>query len=215
MRKIVKPLVILSFVLGSANLNAQVKLGVQGGVNISSPTVSGLANTKSIASPTFGIVALTNLGGGLMFRPSVNYLQNITSATNSITTGGTTVTTITNLRVTNFEIPLDLVVPVKLKNGRLLLSAAPVITVGLKAQNSGSTQIGSATPLPAPAISFGSNPLEIKKTDWGTRFGVGYEFKSGLQLNANYKLGLTNVSNTSSTQKNHNVLLTAAWFLKK
>ena len=119
----------------------------------------------------------------------------------------------------NLEIPLDITFPIKLKSGKILLSAAPVLTVGLKgeAKEVNTTQVGSAAPneqsLTAP-LKFGSADGEIKKTDWGTRFGLGYAFNNGLQINAAYKLGLTNLTNSNSVSyKAHHVMFTVSYFL--
>jgi hypothetical protein len=226
--RLIKTLFIASSFI-AFNVKAQVKLGVQGGLNLSSPSVSGLADKNNASKPFFGVVAQFNMGG-LYFRPSLNYLQNqvetVTSTVipanpNILGSIASTQTTTLTRSVQNFEIPLDLVFPFKLKKGKLLLSVAPTLTVGFKAAQSGTVNItpqvtgGSptATVVGNTNVNFGNNPLEIKKVDWGTRFGLGYQFSNGVQLNAAYKLGLTNTSNSSQNFKQHNVILTAAWFL--
>ena len=200
------------------NANAQVRLGAQAGVILNSPTVTGLADKSNITTPTFGIIAEIN-AGPLLFRPSVNYLKNgfkdeIRSTLGSITNVNTQTYTFQNL-----EIPLDITLPVKLKSGKLLLSVAPVITVGLKgeAREVNSTQVGTAAPSVNTlntVIQYGAANGEIKKTDWGTRFGLGYAFNNGLQINAAYKLGLTNLLNDYNDRyKAHHLMLTAAYFI--
>ena len=200
------------------NANAQVRLGAQAGVILNSPSVSGLADKKNITTPTFGIIAEIN-AGPLLLRPSVNYLktgfkQEIRNTLGSITNVNTQTYTFQNL-----EIPLDITLPIKLKSGKLLISAAPVVTVGLKgeAKEVNSSQVGTAAPSVqtlTTAIKYGAANSEIKKTEWGTRFGLGYAFNNGLQINAAYKLGLTNLINDNNdSYKAHHLMLTAAYFI--
>ncbi len=191
--------------------NAQIKLGIQGGVNISSPTVEGLQDKKNAGSPTFGLVTQINILPMLTFRPSINYLQNAFSGTTSTTTGSTTMVTEVEQKVTNLEIPLDLVYPVRLRKGKLLLSAAPVLSIALKGSTTTNVNTAGVNPV-TNEIKFGNQIAELKKLDWASRFGIGYEFNNGIQLNAAYKLGLTDQSNNSNQLKNHNVLLTLAWY---
>jgi hypothetical protein len=190
---------------------AQIKVGIQGGINISSPTVEGLKDKKNASSPTFGLVTQINIIPMLTFRPSVNYLQNAFSGSTTTTTGSATTTTDIEQEITNLEIPLDLVYPVKLKKGKLLLSAAPVLTIGLKGNQTTTVNTAGISPV-TNEIKFGNQTAELKKIDWASRFGVGYEFTNGMQLNAAYKLGLTNQSNNNNTLKNHNVIVTLAWY---
>ena len=200
------------------NANAQVRLGVQAGVILNSPTVTGLANKENISSPTFGIIAEIN-AGPLLFRPSVNYIKNGFKSVFQSTVGNFSQSNVQTYTFQNIEIPLDITVPIKLKSGKLLLSAAPVITVGLKGEERevNTTQVGSAAPSVQTfntAIQYGAANTEIKKTDWGTRFGLGYSFNNGLQLNAAYKIGLTNLSNSNGSNYKANYLtVTAGYFL--
>ncbi|WP_295939228.1 porin family protein [uncultured Alistipes sp.] len=50
----------------------------------------------------------------------------------------------------------------------------------------------------------------FKKADFGLGFGVGYQFKWGLMLSANYNFGFVNVSKDTST-KNGVFQLNAGW----
>lgn len=214
MKKLILTFSAVAITLAAA---AQVKVGVQGGVAANTAKVSSLANPKNYTSPTFGVIMQANMGP-LLFRPSVNYVKTGSNFSSVTTAGGVTTTQNDELRVGNIEVPLDITVPVKMKSGRLLLSLAPVITVGVDATVATNYSVSSGTPPAASNLSlnFGNSAGEIKKVDWGTRFGLGYEFKGGLQLNAGYKLGLSDQdNNTGSTYKNHYLSLTAAYFLFK
>jgi hypothetical protein len=198
---------------------------VQAGATLTSPSLKGFTDVKNITrdiTPSIGIIAQFNMGL-LNFRPSLNYLQNSYSfehsAIKKALLGGNPDTLqqiVNDYKQTSFEIPLDLVLPVKLKKGKLLLSVAPVITVGIKADSVAKITQTPGSPITVRnAINFGSNLFEIKKTDWGTRFGIGYQFNGGLQVNAAYRIGLTDIRNDATTSKNHYMTLSLAWFLFK
>jgi hypothetical protein len=215
-----KILTIIAISAISFKANSQFKLGVQAGIAASNLQWKGFEDAKNITKPTFGIVAQANLGG-MLFNPSINYLQ--TGFTNTevrtIPTGTVTMQDVVSFK--NLEIPLDLIVPLKTKSGKFLFSIAPVITVGLKGtvENTETTRFNSS-PTPQTVnvnmpITYGTQQGEIKKTDWGGRLGIGYLFNNGLQLNANYKAGLTNVNNDTDRFKNNALTITAAYFFIK
>lgn len=210
----------------TTGIHAQFRLGVTGGVAFTGTSTKDYVKVERIASPTFGIIAQFKLGP-LAFRPSFNFISqgfNYTrEAIQRATAAGnpdTLTKIISEVKTKNFEIPLDIVVPLKMKKGRLLFSFAPVITIGFKGDStvSGSQTAGSSSTVINRinrAIDFGDNSLQIKRTSWGTRFGIGYEFRSGLQFNAGYKVGLTNLNNDGTTTKYHHFTLGLAWFLFK
>jgi hypothetical protein len=213
-------------ITGCLGSHAQVRVGVQAGATMSSPTVSGFTNIKNLTNditPSFGIVAQFNLGGLLAFRPSVNYLQNSfafdqTAIKKALIPGNpdTLQQIATGFRQNGIEIPLDLVLPVKMGKGKLLFSFAPVITIGLKGDSVSKITPSPGTPFTVNnALNFGKDNFEIKKTGWGTRFGIGCQFKNGIQLNAAYHRGFTNLRNDAATVKNHYASLSLAWFLFK
>jgi hypothetical protein len=215
-----KILAIIAISAISFKATSQIKLGVQAGIAVSNLKWKGFEDAKNISKPTFGIVAQANLSG-LLFNPSINYLQTgfKNSETRNISNGTVTMEDVVNFK--NLEIPLDLIVPLKTKSGKFLFSIAPVITIGLKGtyESTETTRFNSATTpqtintnIP---IAYGTQQGEIKKTDWGGRLGIGYQFKNGLQLNANYKAGFTNVNNDSDKFKNNALTITAAYFIIK
>jgi hypothetical protein len=205
----------------AASSFGQIKLGVQAGVNSSSASIKGLSDVNSITAPKIGLITEFNLMQGLLFRPAINFEQfgNSQSSTSSLPGSITTVATTTKINA--LEIPLELTVPLKLGKGKLLLSAAPTATIALSGTATGSTTTtptgGSATTTNSTnAVKFGNAAAELKQIDWGTRFGLGYAFNNGIQLNATYNVGLTNLSNVSgASQKTHNIGVTLAYFFIK
>ncbi len=212
----------LSLVLTTAffcysQLNAQVKLGVTAGVTVCTPKISGFTDINNFSTPVFGIITQIDLGQ-IAFRPSLNYLRNgYKTEIATLNLPGLSSSEYREVIINNIEIPLDIMLPVKMNKGQLLLSFAPTVTLGLNGKYTISQYLnGNNTATVKSDVEFGEDASEIKKIDWGSRIGVGYEFKNGLQLNGAYKIGLSNQSNQNNqTYKNHYLALTAAWYLFK
>jgi hypothetical protein len=196
---------------------SQIRLGIQGGINAASPTVSGLGasvkDKKNTVAP--GIVFEFSVLPGFNLRPSLNYLTtNVTTSQLNVTPGVNANTqTVSN----NLQIPLDLTFPIKAgKKGKILLMAGPVVTMGLSGDvrttnlNAGTgTQISTSS----SPIQFGNGSAQVKGIDWGSRFGLGYRWGK-LDLAAQYKFGFTDANNSAAvTSKQHILSLTAAYFL--
>jgi hypothetical protein len=205
----------------TASSFGQFRLGIQGGLSVSSPTIEGLENVQNYLAPKFGIVAEFDMGGFLL-SPGLNY-QNLGYTANDLINLGTNsfLNTTQEVRMSTLELPIDLTYPIKTKSGKILLSAAPTFTFAL----SGTTKVNSSSVMNGgtPTVSttsndikFGSAEEELKKINWGTRFGIGYQFNNGLQLNATYNIGLTNLTNeTEGSIKTHNIGLTLSYFILK
>jgi hypothetical protein len=209
----------------SINANAQVKLGVTGGTQLTFTNTDFVEGVKSVAKPTFGIVAQANLGGGFMFRPSVNYIQEGLKSFESITTQiAPSVTQLSELSSTiktqSLQIPLDIVVGLKAGTGKMLFSLAPVVTIGLNAKFS-SSEVQTTTGLPtvtnniAGTLDYKGANAVFERVDWGGRIGVGYEFKNGIQLNAAYKAGLNDIAVGTDKYKSNSLTFTLSYFLIK
>lgn len=216
-------IIALSFI--TINATAQIKLGVTGGTQITFAKTDFFTAEKAVATPTFGIVAQMNLGSGFMFRPNVNYIQdglkNFESIRTQISPSISELSeTSTTIKMQSLQIPLDLVLGLKAGKGKFLLSAAPVVTIGLKAKYSETetiTRTGATTQTGTNSANLeftGANAF-FERVDWGTRFGLGYEFKNGLQLNAAYKAGLNDIATGSDSYKNNSIALTLSYFFIK
>jgi hypothetical protein len=210
------------------NASAQVKLGVTAGTQLTFTNTDFVEGVKSVAKPTFGIVAQANLGGGFMFRPSVNYVQEGLKSFESITTqiapSVTQVTELTSdIKTQNLQIPLDVVVGLKAGMGKVLFSLAPVVTIGLNAKfNTSEVQTTTGLSTNSTTSINQSGTLDYKganavfeRVDWGGRIGVGYEFKNGIQLNAAYKAGLNDIAVGTDKYKSNSLTFTLSYFLIK
>jgi Outer membrane protein beta-barrel domain len=226
MKQLFTKLTIIALSIITLNTNAQIKLGVTGGAQVSFTNTNLLSQVKNIATPTFGIVAQTNLGAGLMFRPSINYIQDGFKSVENITTQiGTGITQVNNINTTvkmqSLQIPLDVVLGMKAGNGKFLISLAPVVTIGLEAkytENETVTRTGAATLTNSNSapLNFSGINATFKRVDWGGKLGLGYEFKNGLQINTAYKAGLNDIAvDGGDDYKNNNLSLTLSYFFIK
>jgi Outer membrane protein beta-barrel domain len=225
MKKTFTTLSIIALTIISLNSNAQVKLGVTAGTQLTFTNTDFLDKAKSIATPTVGIVAQVNLGAGLMFRPSVNYIQDGLKSFESITTQvAPSITRITELsaavKIQSLQIPLDVVVGLNAGTGKFLISLAPVVTIGLNAkftsdETQTTTGLPTATNPQTGKLDFTGANAVFERIDWGCRIGVGYEFKNGIQLNAAYKAGLNDIAVGTDKYKTNSLSLTLSYFLIK
>jgi hypothetical protein len=225
MKKTFTKFSIIALSIISLNAHAQIKLGATAGAQLSFSSTDIFKDVKSIASPTFGIVAQFDLGAGFMFRPSVNYIQDGFKSLESVTTQiaptiKEVIETSSTLKMQSLQLPLDFVVGIKAGTGKFLVSLAPVVTIGLSSSLSvtetetttGQTPQSSTASFP---VEFSGTNAVFKRLDWGGKFGIGYEFKNGLQLNAAYKAGLNNLSVKNDAYKNNNLSLTLSYFFIK
>jgi hypothetical protein len=223
MRKIFTKLAVIVLLFTTKQVSAQVKFGVTAGTQINFTTTTFVDDVKKIATPTFGIVSQFNLGNGLMFRPSLNYVQDGFKSLESITTqlggGRTQVTDLEeNLKIPSLQVPLDLVFGVKAGSGKFLMSVAPVLSIALKGKyemNETSTTTGSPTQTfnIERDLEFSGINASLDRVDWGSKFGIGYQFKNGMQINAAYKAALKNVSADNSEKlKNNSLSLSLSYF---
>jgi hypothetical protein len=219
--KEMKKLLLSALIMSGVALTskAQFQLGVQAGVSANAPKVQDFTDAKNFTKPTYGIVAQYDFGG-FIFRPSLNFLSTGFKSTDISTVANVTTTEVLELLSDNLSIPLDLVLPIKAKKGRFLVSVAPVVTIGLKAKTNSTetTQVGNGAAVSqtqSEDLTYGNDAsADIKKVDWGGKIGVGYEFKK-FQVNLGYKAGFNNLlpNNNNSSYKEHNLTLTLSYFL--
>jgi hypothetical protein len=214
----------LVIVLATKQGIAQLKLGVTAGLSLNKAKTDLVKNNVTNLSIPFGIAAELNLGNNFLFRPSILYGNHGASFTESTTQQiSSTVELRTSYQkyygVNSIQIPLEVAYQVETENGKLLMSLAPVISIGtnswvkedvklyLNNQLSKDTTIKNS-------LKLGSSGA-FKRTDFGGRIGLGYELKNGLQINAYYKQGFSDIAVGSKKYRSNEFLITLSYFLKK
>jgi hypothetical protein len=212
MKKILFSIVVLSAI--AINMQAQFSMGIQAGASTSIPNYTTLPDAKSILFVQPGLVMNYQIAKLFSVRPGFNYLQTGYESIDLISAGNEIKN---SLKVNNLQVPLDLCVPIKVGPGKFVLCAGPTLVFGLNGtSNIDSTYSGIATTPINKKITFGNNIGEFRQINWGTNFGLGYTFKSGLDMRAHYNLGGSNNINGKTSTTTNNVLsvLIGYYFIK-
>jgi hypothetical protein len=206
MKKLILSIATIAFL--SSNTQAQMRLGIQGGASIVQPSVTttstGAVTVKGVNFVQPGLIMDFQLANFFSFKPSLNYLRSGYTQTTPITA---TLDSVLTNKIDNLYIPLDLCVPIKASKGKMFLTAGPTIVVGIGGNSSEAANVsGTATTPINKKIVFGNATGELKQINWGANFGLGYSWRKGLELKANYNAGVTNINNTSTIDYKSSVI---------
>jgi Outer membrane protein beta-barrel domain len=204
MKKIFTNLFLFLLLFTATNTSAQVKIGVTLASNKSMVKTDLFNEGKPYVTLMYGITSQISLGKNFMFCPSLNIatsgVVNVQTTTIPLGTNITLVSDYSRIIANkNLQIPLEIAYDIKTKKGKVIIGLAPVFTLGLKSTFTETQTINITgqnkrdTSLSKPLYFNGANPT-FKRVEWGARFGLGYQFKSGLQLYASYKKGLNDIA---------------------
>jgi hypothetical protein len=224
MKQILKYSFVFASLMVAKQSIAQLKLGVTAGISLNKAKTDLLKNNVTNLSIPFGIAAEVNLGNNFLFRPSILYSTHGASFTESTTQQlSPTVELRTSYQkyygVNYMQIPLDIAYQVETENGKLFISLAPVISIGVNSLVKEdvklyvNNQLSKDTTI-KNSLKLGSSGT-FKRTDFGGRIGLGYELKNGLQVHAYYKQGFRDIAVGPSKYRNNEFLITLSYFLKK
>src|SRR5580692_8714163 len=210
-RKITFSLLFIAACIGGNGVQAQVRLGIVGGLHSSNILETNSlpgwdTAVKKYLNPIsgfqLGIIVEVPLGSGFYFQPALTYItkgRQYTRNNDSVTALNTD--TIYNKFSTNLsyiEIPLDFTYKIALtSNGRncFFLSAGPYVAFF----NSGSTTTQSLTNSPSEQLNSETDPVTVgkapgsyKTVDIGINGKVGFEL-GNMMVNLYYDRGLTNM----------------------
>jgi Outer membrane protein beta-barrel domain len=222
MKKVIITIFSLSLGLGVV-AQGKFKLGIQAAGTLSTLNLGALSSGTSLNPLIFGaptLVSELKLFNGLSFRPGVGYLRSggTTNATSSVF--GNSITSESRYSIDNLSIPLDLTIPIKVKENRILINIGPNISYGLGGNLKNTiTQVigGVATTFPTTTgdINFGTSSGELNRTNLLGKIGAGFQTKGGLEANASYALGLSDLNNVASIFKSNTIALGVAYFFVK
>jgi hypothetical protein len=171
----------------SGMLQAQVRFGIKGGLNLAhvSSNSSAISDYDKVL-PTFQLGLLTDISANdhFSFQPQA-----------IIQGKGTKVkydSEDTLFRFVSLDIPLNLLY----KSEGFFIGGGPNLGFNLDANYK---QNGSVTD-----IGIGSGDPEFKRFDFGMHFMAGYESEAGFLVGVNYLRGITNLRNVSNHEwRNH------------
>ena len=186
--------IALSLVLFATIANAQISVGVLGGVNfqnLNGKNYNGDALTNTMIP---GFHAGVNVQ--IPIAPSFYFQPGLLFSTKGAKNEGSLLTTKTNLSYV--ELPLNFLYKGHLGNGFVFIGVGPYVAYGVKGKVT--TEGGSAT-LESP-VTF-QNVVEItdsplvpyyKALDAGGNILFGYELSSGIFAQVNAQLGMLNIN---------------------
>jgi Outer membrane protein beta-barrel domain len=213
-----KVFVIAVFAVTIIAAKAQVKLGVQAGINAASfndKFTSGNTTTtnkyKSKVGLTIGAFADISISDALVFRPGLNFIQKGGKFTETQTFFGIT-TKYESTRTSNYlELPLNVVYKIAVGGGNVFVGAGPSIGYGLSGKDKAKATTGNTTQEQSASIKFdgkdnntvNDNKSHLKALDLGGNFMAGYQLGNNIFAKLSYTIGFSNINpDNNSTTKN-------------
>lgn len=195
---------------------SDARFGIKAGVNLARFHSSGAPGSDAYNDTMkdnvgFNVTAFADFGVGNNFfiQPGVS-LQNKGAkfeSTNAVTSGNTTVTTVstnkTNLMA--IEVPVNAVFRIPTGDaGAVQISAGPYVGFNISGKNKAESTITTLnTTTNSSTVVNGSNENDLSfgsttdknysSTEFGANFGLAYRTNSGFLVGANYGLGLSNL----------------------
>ncbi len=213
-----KVFLFAAFAVTTVASQAQVKFGVQAGINAASfneKFTSGNTTTttkyKSKIGLTIGAFADIAISNSLIFRPGLNFIQKGGKYNESQTFFGIT-SAVDATRTSNYlELPLNIIYKIAVGSGNVFVGAGPSIGYGLSGKDKvKTTTTGSNTQEQSASIKFdgkdnntaNDNKSHLKALDFGGNFIAGYQFGNNIFAKLSYTIGLSNISpdNNSNTK---------------
>lgn len=169
--------------------------GIKGGLNFAElqQTESGSTFTSS-ALTTFNAGVFVDLKfGAISLQPALNFIGEGGSVQMSTFThnpgGGSAIINYTDkTKLYYLQLPVNLVYHIPVIVGDIYFGAGPYIARGLSGKTTTTFQGDSQT----QDLTFGNADGDVKAMQYGADVIVGFKFKGGLLINANYDLGLSN-----------------------
>jgi hypothetical protein len=215
MKKIILSVAVIAVALGS---NAQVSFGGHVGANFASGKFTDNSSTPSTSQTlktkvglTIGAVAEIEFGGGLSFRPELNFIQKGGKSSESQTTttpfGNITNASTGTTSLGYLELAPNFVYNFEAGSGKVFVGAGPDIAFGMGGKDKfTSTTTSTITGVPSTSTS-GENKVKfdgkkdatdnnshLKALDFGINVLAGYKLSNGAFISAGYTIGLSNIS---------------------
>jgi hypothetical protein len=181
MKKIILLLTASVFCFQIAGLS-QTKIGITSGVSIAN--MKGKVDGDSKAGFIAGFVLETPIGKDFTFRPSLSYVQKGQKQPPP----GLVDNLYIALRYAEFT--TDFLYYISGEKGGFFMGAGPSIAFNLPSKTVSET----AGVQSSSTIKFGDAPTDnMKGTDWGANFTLGWRTNGGFLLSANYNKGFKNL----------------------
>ncbi len=215
MKKLILSAAVIIAAIGA---NAQTSFGGHVGANFASGKTTDNSSTpstsqtlKTKAGFTVGAVAEIEFGGGLSFRPELNFIQKggKSSETETTNVGAGTITTAytENLSMSYLQLAPNFVYNFDAGSGKFFVGAGPDISFGIGGKDkftSSTTSTVAGFPSTSTSgdvkVKFDGkkdatdNDFHLKALDFGVNVLAGYKLSNGAFISAGYTIGLSNIS---------------------
>lgn len=203
--KTVFTFILLCFFINISN--AQLKFGVQIGMNMSS-VKQNMADVKnqSITGISGGIDTKIKLGKKIYFSPGLNYVVKGYQYNEAKNENGESYKTDGEQKINYLEFPLVFSYNIPLKKYTISIGAGPTIATALSGYFKETNKILGQTVTVREDLKFGMvNNEQLKKRDIGAHLSLGLEIPKGFFVRLYYTHGLHNLGNgAESTSTNQN-----------
>jgi hypothetical protein len=198
MKKIL--LTICSTAICAAAFAQLPTFGVKGGLNLAKFTLSADANGASVS---LNSKTLTTFNAGVFadfklplthfsIQPSLNYTGKGGNLTEGDSESGASL--VVKEKLYYLQLPIDLVYHIPVIVGDVYLGAGPYAARGLSGKVTGNLDDGQGNVQnESTDVHFGNGDNDdVAPMQYGVNFMAGFKLKSGLLINVNYDLGLSN-----------------------
>ena len=188
---------VLTVVVALASNAQSIQFGVKAGVNFASLEGEDLGDVKMRTSFHAGGAAEFMIADKFSLQPELMYSSQGAKASDQA--GAINISSIVRFNYLNLPVmakfyPIEgLSVQVGPQIGLLLSAKAEIDVDGI--------------------VSEEDFKDDLKDTDFGVNFGLGYKLSSGLFFDARYNLGLTNIDGDENTEIKNNVIQISLGFL--
>jgi len=200
-------------VVANAQTNDAIKIGVKAGVTFPAFGISG----TETEGETFKTNTSFYIGGTVDFpisdmfsvQPGLSLIgkggkQEYSESAN-IGTSSYSVTATSKRSLMYLELPVNLVAKFAVGDGKLFVGAGPYYAMAISGKDKESSVETLAGVVSNESserdVKFGkNNDADMKRGDFGVNFLAGYQINSGINIHAGYGLGLSNITNESSSE---------------
>ncbi len=180
MKKIL--LTLITIIAVNAAVDAQMRFGVKGGVNLANASVTGFS-TSSILSFHGGIVLDASLSESISIQPNLLFSQ---KGFQLDLLGSSSKATFNYI-----EVPVNFMYKV---SDAFSVGAGPYLGYAISGSTKSTSSAGVTT---NKDVDFTTD--KVNRFDYGLNITAGYEVIEGLAVSINYSLGLANLNSDTSS----------------
>ncbi|RVT98080.1 PorT family protein [Mucilaginibacter limnophilus] len=205
---------LTSFAQFYGDYEAPVTFGIKGGANFASfqQSVEGLegsASSGSVIGYHAGVYANFNIDYYFAIQPALLFTVKGSKFKYSESTeiediGTVSVLSDDKATLNYLHFPVNLIYKVPTGDNKFFFGAGPFISYGLsgkaKTKQTGTLMDETFTNEVEGDVTFGNEPGNVKRFDYGANALVGFKFYGGFVISANYDFGLAEIQNNTDDE---------------